>query len=134
MTSVYTFFRVEFFPPVAHPPLQRFSCFEWWLCGSGSSCVFVVTVKRNSGPRLGITCICQLFSAVGVRSRLFPGQVIVLVQLTHLAIECKVLAPDTAIYFVVLWRTADPKTKLQWDRKIPGMSHNGFTQSSLLHG
>lgn len=88
-------------------------------------------MKRNSGLRLVITCKWQLFSAVGA-PRLFPGLVIVLVQLTHFAIECKVLASDTGINFVILWLMASP-TGPKWDRKILRMPTIVFTKSNLLY-
>lgn len=115
------FFRVKFSPPTDHPPLQRLSHFEWWLCGWRSFGVFIVMVKSD-GNRLGlnITCICQLVSSVG--SRLFLRLLKILVQLIHLAIEHKVLAPDTGICSVVLWLMEGPTTRPKWDRNTQATS------------
>lgn len=97
-------------PPVAHLSLQRVSCFEWWLGGWGSHRVFIVMVERDSGMGLYITCTCQLISAVGSRHTMYPSLVMVLLQLTHLVLKCKVLAPDTRIHFVLLslWQAQQP--------------------------
>ena len=60
--------------------------------------IFILIAKRNS--RLG-PANDNLFLQWGA-PRLFPRLLIVLMQLTHFAIECQVLAPDPGICFVII--------------------------------
>lgn len=103
------FFKVKFSLTTDHPPLQRFSYFEWWLCGWGTFGIFIVMVKSDNKLGLNITCIYQLVSSVG--SRLFRGLVRILVQLIHLAIEHKVL--HETLEFILscydLWKAQELK-------------------------
>lgn len=123
------FSKVKFSLTTDHPPLPRFSYFEWWLCGWGTFGIFTVMVKRDNKRGLNITCICQLVSSV--ESRLFRGLVRILAQLIYLVIEHKVLH-QTLAFIVVLWLMEGPRTKAKRDGNIQAMSSSFYSIRPIL--